>query len=66
MGEIVYLAEENLIKALSCANDASESLANVLDKVDDPVVLDATDSTEEAAKTEWNYYCWNAKEITVH
>ena len=52
MGEIVYLAEENLTKALSCANDASISLANVLDKVDDPVVLDATDSTEEAAKTE--------------
>ena len=45
-------AESNLIKALKDASDGMsdgiESLADVLDKADDPVVLDASDITEKS------------------
>ena len=41
-------AESNLLKALSLASDAGESLSDVLDKADDPVVLDASDITEKS------------------
>ena len=52
MKDAVYLAEENFIKAVKCVGDATVSLAKILDKAHDPVVLDETDSTEEAAKTD--------------
>ena len=41
-------AESNLIKALNDATDGIESLDAILDKADDPVVLDASDITEKS------------------